>query len=144
MSQAGKFIPGGGNKAKRTGPIRAPDPSAPAGSPAPGGGGEKKKLLTVGGINKRISKQQKWPIYAMSAGVLCLLCSLAWYIFGYLPMKHNAELAQLQYQQEQQALAHLGEARHVPEGGCGVGAGSGHGGRLFRSRSGRRPIRWRS
>ena len=24
--------------------------------------------------------------------------------------------------EEQQTLAHLGEARHVPEGGCGVGA----------------------
>ena len=113
MSRAGKFIPGGSNKAKRTGPIRAPEPGSPSGSGATGGKGDgenpggdgKKKLLTVGGLRKPIAKSQKWPIYAMSAFVLALLVSIAWYIFGYLPMKHNAEAAQLQAQQEQQALA---------------------------------------
>jgi len=97
MSRAGKFIPGGSNKAKRTGPIRAPDPQSPGSAPgAPGGGGGgdgKKKMLSVGGLRKPISKSQKWPVYAMSAFVIVLLVSIAWYIFGYLPMKHQAEQA---------------------------------------------------
>jgi formylglycine-generating enzyme required for sulfatase activity len=93
MSRAGKFIPGG-SKGKRTGPIRAPEPGAPAGGDgSPPSGDGKRKLLTVGGINKKISKSQKWPVTIMGAAVLCLLCSVAWYEFGYLPMKQNAEAA---------------------------------------------------
>ncbi|HEX4140106.1 MAG TPA: SUMF1/EgtB/PvdO family nonheme iron enzyme [Candidatus Methylacidiphilales bacterium] len=92
MSRAGKFIPGGSNKAKRTGPIRAPEPEPPGGA-APSGGDGKKKLLTVGGLRKPISKSQKWPVTLMAGFVLCLLCSVAWYEFGYLPMRNAAEAA---------------------------------------------------
>jgi hypothetical protein len=107
MSRAGKFIPGGSNKAKRTGPIRAPEPEAPGGTPsAPTGGGDgKKKLLSVGGLRKPISKSQKWPVYAMSAFVIVLLVSIAWYIFGYLPMKHNMQEQQAEAAAAKQALA---------------------------------------
>ena len=90
MSRAGKFIPGGSNKGKRTGPIRAPEAGAPAGGnggasePTPGGDG-KKKLLNVGGLRKPINKSQKWPIYAMSGAVLAVLVFSAAYFMIYLP-----------------------------------------------------------
>jgi formylglycine-generating enzyme required for sulfatase activity len=107
MSRAGKFIPGGSNKAKRTGPIRAPDPNAAPGAPggAPDSGDGKKRLLNVGGLRKPISKSQKWPIYVMSAFVCCLLCSVAWYIFGFLPMKHKWEQEQADAAAAKVALA---------------------------------------
>jgi hypothetical protein len=110
MSRAGKFIPGGSNKGKRTGPIRAPDLTSPGGEGAPSGdstpgSGGKKKLLTVGGLRKPITKSQKWPIYAMSAFVCCLLCSVAWYEFGYIPMKNKWEQEQADAAAAKKALA---------------------------------------
>jgi formylglycine-generating enzyme required for sulfatase activity len=90
MSQAGKFIPGGGGgagkkSATRTGPIRAPSPAgAPEDPNAP-----KKKLLGAGsGLRKPVQKNQKLPIVIMSASVFCLLVSAACYT-AYLRMQAN-------------------------------------------------------
>ena len=118
MSRAGKFIPGGSNKAKRTGPIRAPDPETPGGAPgAPGSGdgGGKKKLLSVGGRRRPIYKSPKWPVYAMSAFVIVLLVSIAWYIFGYLPMKHQAEQAIIDAKNKQIELDQERQREHDAE-----------------------------
>jgi len=104
MSQAGKFIPGGGNKAKRTGPIRAPDTKAPTGGgEAPGGGDGKKKLLSVGGLRKPISKGQKWPIYIMSGTCIAALISAGWYFLSYLPDQRAIAAAQQQAAVNQKA-----------------------------------------
>jgi hypothetical protein len=67
-------------------------------------------MLSVGGLRKPISKSQKWPVYAMSAFVIVLLVSIAWYIFGYLPMKHNAEEQQLELAVYKQKLHDKEEA----------------------------------
>ncbi len=106
MSQAGKFVPGGSNKAKRTGPIRAPGPTPPGGAPSPEGGGEgKKKLLTVGGLRKPISKSQKWPIYAMSGCVLAMLLSAGAYFLIYLPDQRQIAVYKQQLEEEKQREA---------------------------------------
>ncbi len=87
MSRAGKFIPGGGGgKARRTGPIRAPDPQAPNTDPAsPGGGGTGGKKPFGKGLVKPVAKSQRLPIVIMSGFVCCLLVSVAWYTLAYLP-----------------------------------------------------------
>ena len=85
MSRAGKFIPGGG-KARRTGPIRAPEPTPPSGSaPSPSPDGKKKPFGKGLGLNKPVDKKQRLPIAIMSAIVCCLLVSVAWYTMAYLP-----------------------------------------------------------
>jgi hypothetical protein len=83
MSRAGKFIPGGGGKSARTGPIRAPDPAAPPPDPsAPPG---IKKPFGKGSLVKPVAKHQRLPIAIMSAIVCCLLVSTGWYTLAYLP-----------------------------------------------------------
>ncbi len=88
MSRAGKFIPGGGGgKAKRTGPIRAPDPTATGSLPNPAGsgGGGGKKPFVKGSLVKPVAKGLRLPIVIMSGIVCCLLVSVAWYTLAYLP-----------------------------------------------------------
>ncbi len=94
MSRAGKFIPGGGKSAPRggTGPIRAPDPAAPA--PEPPGGPEKKRPFAKGSLVKPVNKSQRLPIAIMSAFVCCLLVSVGWYTMAYLPAQRQMELLQ--------------------------------------------------
>jgi hypothetical protein len=92
MSRAGKFIPGGSNKAKRTGPIRAPD-SAPGGGatgplPSPDG---KKRLLSKG---KPVAKNQRLPITIMSGITCAVLVSLFGYFLWIVPLKHQKEAAE--------------------------------------------------
>jgi len=89
MSRAGKFIPGGGggNKAKRTGPIRAPDPEAPPTDPS----APSKKPFGKGSLVKPVAKGQRIPIVIMSALVCCLLVSVAWYTLAYLPALRQIE-----------------------------------------------------
>ena len=104
MSRAGKFIPGGSNKAKRTGPIRAPDGPPPTGGntgPLPKGDG-KKRLLSKSGFNKKIDKSQKWPIYAMSGVTCCILVSAGWYFLAFLPGQREIAAYKIKLQQEQQ------------------------------------------
>ena len=102
MSRAGKFIPGGGgNKAKRTGPIRAPDPSAPSDPASPGTALVKKPFGR--GLVKPVSKGLRLPIVIMSAVVCCLLVSVAWYTMAYLPAKR--QIADMQQQMAAQAQA---------------------------------------
>ncbi len=50
-----------------------------------------KRLLGKTGLNKPVMKSQKVPITIMACVVCCLLVSVAWYIFTYLPLKHKAE-----------------------------------------------------
>jgi cell division protein FtsL len=107
MSRAGKFIPGGGggNKA-RTGPIRAPDPSATPPDPSkPAGEGKPtKKPFVKGSLVKPVAKAQKLPIVIMSAVVCCLLVSVGWYTMAYLPTQRQiAELRQVIAQQQADA-----------------------------------------
>jgi formylglycine-generating enzyme required for sulfatase activity len=104
MSRAGKFIPGGGGKAKRTGPIRAPDASAPPTGGTPESGGDGKKRTLGKGLTKPVAKKQRLPITVMGAIVVCALVSFAWYLFAYLPMKHNAESARAAATAAQNAL----------------------------------------
>ena len=85
MSRAGKFIPGGGGKAARTGPIRAPDPAAPPPDPAAPAGGGGKKPFVKGSLVKPVAKSQRLPIVIMSGIVCCLLVSAGWYTLAYLP-----------------------------------------------------------
>jgi len=109
MSRAGKFIPGGGGgKAARTGPIRAPDPTAPGTGPipsgaAPGGGG--KKPFVKGSLVKPVAKNQRLPIAIMSAFVCCLLVSVAWYTLAYLPVMRSLAAAQQAAADYQKQLA---------------------------------------
>jgi hypothetical protein len=100
MSRAGKFIPGGGGgKARRTGPIRAPDPEAPSPDPnVPAGG---KKPFGKGSLVKPVAKSQRLPIAIMSAVVCCLLVSAGWYILAYLPAQR--QLAEMRRQLADQA-----------------------------------------
>jgi hypothetical protein len=95
MSRAGKFIPGGSNKAKRTGPIRAPE-GPPAGGPTASLPtlDTKKRLLGKTPFGKPVAKGQRLPFTILSALVLCLIVSVAWYYFGYLPIKRNELAAQ--------------------------------------------------
>ncbi|HEV3271905.1 MAG TPA: PEGA domain-containing protein [Candidatus Methylacidiphilales bacterium] len=91
MSRAGKFIPGGGGgKAKRTGPIRAPDPAAPPTDPnAPPSG----KKPFGKGLIKPVAKSQRLPIAIMS-GFCCLLISIATgYYLAYLPAIRSRDAA---------------------------------------------------
>jgi hypothetical protein len=104
MSRAGKFIPGGGSKARRTGPIRAPD-AVPAGGPAGEGGDGKKSLIAKTGLRKPVAKNQRPWIAVMAGLTLCGLVSFAWYLFAYLPMKHNAEAAKVAADQAAAAYA---------------------------------------
>jgi Sulfatase-modifying factor enzyme 1/PEGA domain len=92
MSRAGKFIPGGAGKGKRTGPIRAPEPEPPAGTP----GAPKKRPFNKASLSKPVAKNLKLPIIIMSAFVCCLLVSVAWYVMAYLPAQR--QLAQLRLQ----------------------------------------------
>jgi len=86
MSRAGKFIPGGGSsKAKRTGPIRAPDPSAPPGEPASPSAGSLVKKTFGKGLVKPVGKGIRPMIAIMSAAVCCLLISAGWYFMAYQP-----------------------------------------------------------
>jgi hypothetical protein len=93
MSKPGKFIPGGGGKAARTGPIRAPDPTAPGTGPLPSGGsaapGGGKKPFGKGSLVKPVAKNQRLPIAIMSAFVCCLLVSVGWYTLAYLPAQRE-------------------------------------------------------
>jgi sulfatase modifying factor 1 len=100
MSRAGKFIPGGG-KAKRTGPIRAPDPTAPG----PDASAPSKKPFVKGSLVKPVAKGLRLPIVIMSAIVCCLLVSVAWYTLAYLPAVRNVAAAQQAALAAQQALA---------------------------------------
>jgi sulfatase modifying factor 1 len=87
MSRAGKFIPSGG-KARRTGPIRAPDPTAPPPDPnAPAGAGSKRPFGK--GLVKPVAKSQRLPIAIMSGIVCCLLVSVGWYTLAYLPAQRQ-------------------------------------------------------
>ena len=89
MSRAGKFIPGGGgNKGKRTGPIRAPDPSAPGGDPSNPSAPLVKKTFGKG-LVKPVGKNQRVPIVIMSAIVCCMLVSVGWYTMAYLPAQRE-------------------------------------------------------
>jgi len=97
MSRAGKFIPGGGGKAARTGPIRAPEPGATGTGPIPSGGGAPsggKKPFGKGSLVKPVAKNQRLPIAIMSAFVCCLLVSVAWYTLAYLPAMRTLAAAQ--------------------------------------------------
>ena len=103
MSRAGKFIPGGGNKAKRTGPIRAPDPEPPPGATPPAG--EKKRAFNRASLKTPVAKNQRLPITILSGCVCCLLVSAAWYFLAYQPaLRQRAffeqQLVALQAEQE--------------------------------------------
>jgi hypothetical protein len=106
MSRAGKFIPGGGGKsARRTGPIRAPEPGAtpPTGENPPG---KAKKSFTRASLVKTpVAKNQRLPIVIMSAIVCCLLVSVGWYTLAYLPTKRNRDIAFQEYQDALKQLA---------------------------------------
>jgi hypothetical protein len=107
MSQAGKFIPGGSGRKVvteklRTGPIRAPDGSSPGGEPPKK---NKSRLFQKGTINKQVSKDRRTPILVMSSLVCCLLVSVAWYEFGLLPAKREAEMERQKEAFAQQQLA---------------------------------------
>jgi hypothetical protein len=85
MSRAGKFIPGGGAK-NRTGPIRAPDPKAPAPSdPNAPAAPAKKKAFGKGSLRNPVAKGQRLPIAIMSAFVCCMLVSAGWFFLAYQP-----------------------------------------------------------
>jgi hypothetical protein len=101
MSRAGKFIPGGGgNKAGRSDPIRAPEPGAP---PDPASGG-KRPFGKGSGLNKPVPKKQKLPIVVMSA-LCCLLISLlAGYMLAYLPAIRSRDAALKQAQEEKMQI----------------------------------------
>jgi hypothetical protein len=107
MSRAGKFIPGGGGKARRTGPIRAPDPSAPPGSaPTPSSPDGKKKPFGKGlGLTKPVDKKQRLPITIMSAVLCCLLVSVAWYTMAYQPAMREIAAYKLQVAADAAAAA---------------------------------------
>jgi formylglycine-generating enzyme required for sulfatase activity len=109
MSRAGKFIPGGGGgKAARTGPIRAPDPNASGplpSTPQGAGGGGSRKPFGKGSLVKPVAKSQRLPIVIMSATVCCLLVSVAWYTLAYLPLQRGMQAAQQAVLQAQQQLA---------------------------------------
>jgi hypothetical protein len=97
MSRAGKFIPGGGNKAAgRTAPIRAPGSTGPLppSTPKGDGGGAPAKKPFGKGLNKPVAKNQRMPIVIMSAFVCCMLVSVAWYTLAYLPTKRSLAAAQ--------------------------------------------------
>jgi len=87
MSRAGKFIPGGGNKAKRTGPIRAPEPEPPPGTPSTGP--KKRSFDRASLVKNPVAKNQRLPIVIMSGFVCCLLVSVAWYTLAYLPAQRE-------------------------------------------------------
>ncbi|MCE0521475.1 MAG: SUMF1/EgtB/PvdO family nonheme iron enzyme [Methylacidiphilales bacterium] len=88
MSRAGKFIPGGGGgKAKRTGPIRAPDPES--GPPDPNKPAGAKKSFVKGSLVKPVAKGQRPWIAIMSAFVCCFLVSAGWYTLAYLPAQRQ-------------------------------------------------------
>jgi len=95
MSRAGKFIPGGGgsgNKAARTGPIRAPEPGAPP--PDPNAPPTTKKPFVKGSLVKPVAKNQRLPIVVMSA-LCCLIISIATgYVLAYLPAVRARDAAQ--------------------------------------------------
>jgi hypothetical protein len=111
MSRAGKFIPGGGGgagKARRTGPIRAPDPSAPApdpnvppGTPASGG----KKPFAKGSLVKPVAKSQRLPIAILSGFMCCVLISAGWYFLAYLPAQRQIKEMQAELAKEQSDAA---------------------------------------
>lgn len=123
MSRAGKFIPGGGGGGKtvpgRTGPIRAPDPSAPPPDPnAPPGA---KKPFGKGSLVKPVSKNQRLPIVVMSA-LVCLIISIATgYELAYLPAirERDAEIATNEALKkqlaDQQAAAQKAEAERLKQ-----------------------------
>ena len=95
MSRAGKFIPGGGsNKAKRTGPIRAPDPKASPDSGAPGTPPAKKPFGR--GLVKPVSKGLRMPIAVLSGFVLIMLVSAGWYFMAYQPALRQKAFVQEQ------------------------------------------------
>lgn len=108
MSRAGKFIPGGGggNKA-RTGPIRAPDPSAPPPDPNKPAAATSKKPFVRGSLVRPVAKNQRLPIVIMSAVVCCLLVSVGWYTMAYLPTQR--QIVELRAQIEQERAAALKE-----------------------------------
>jgi formylglycine-generating enzyme required for sulfatase activity len=102
MSRAGKFIPGGGGKnPARTGPIRAPDPTAAAPTPEPAGGPAKKPFK---GLIKPVSKNQRMPIVIMSAFVCIVLVSVGWYTLAYLPAVRARDAQVLLNQQLQKQI----------------------------------------
>jgi len=102
MSRAGKFIPGGGGgKAKRTGPIRAPDPTAPP--PTDPSAPPSKKPFVKGSLIKPVAKGLRLPIVIMSAVVCCLLVSVAWYTLAYLPAQRQIAYFKQQIADQQAA-----------------------------------------
>ena len=58
---------GGSGKAKRTGPIRAPDPTATGQLPDGSGGSGNKKPFGKGSLVKPVAKGLRLPIVIMSA-----------------------------------------------------------------------------
>jgi formylglycine-generating enzyme required for sulfatase activity len=111
MSRAGKFIPGGGGKAAgRTGPIRAPEPGSPPTGPLPAGG---KGTFTRASLVRPVAKNQRIPIVIMSAIVVCLLVSFAWYDLAYAPevRKFTAEQQAAAAAQKQLAAEQAAEAK---------------------------------
>jgi formylglycine-generating enzyme required for sulfatase activity len=106
MSRAGKFIPGGGSGGKappagRTGPIRAPDPSAP---PEPSAGGAAKPFSKQSLVKQKVTKSQRMPIAIMSAITCIVLVSVAWYTLAYSPMKRSLAAAQQAINEAQKQL----------------------------------------
>jgi hypothetical protein len=114
MSRAGKFIPGGGSgagKPRKSGPIRAPDPAAPAPDPntPPGSVGAGKKQFGRG-LVKPVPKGLRPPIAAISAIVLCVLVSAGWYFMAYQPALREktvieAQIAKMQADLDAQKAA---------------------------------------
>jgi len=116
MSRAGKFIPGGGsNKAKRTGPIRAPEPGAPGGDPgSPSSSSSPLVKKTFGkGLVKPVGKGIRPMIAIMSAIVCCLLISAGWYFMAYLPAVRDkaAYVALIQKMKDDQAAKDAADAK---------------------------------
>jgi hypothetical protein len=117
MSRAGKFVPGGGgaNKAKRTGPIRAPEAGGSELVATTPGSPKKNPLAKGGSLRQPVAKNQRTPILVMSALVLCLLVSAGWYVGAYLPMKRSEVQLQAQIEADRKKAADDEAARKAKE-----------------------------
>ena len=113
MSRAGKFIPGGGNKAKRTGPIRAPEPEPPPGTPS--ASPKKRSFDRASLVKNPVAKNQRLPIVIMSGFVCCLLVSVAWYTLAYLPAQREIAEYKKQLADNQAAQAQADAERKRQE-----------------------------